>query len=92
MKIQFAHLRVPSTSGGLIDIAVFEAKATSGGDSAKASVLAQLTSAARAAGLKIDQSALAFMANGRLNFYGDKNLVDHLSRTGSPVSNREITI
>lgn len=92
MRINFAHLRLPSTTGRPIDIAVFEAKATSGGDSANASVLAQLTESARAAGLSIDQSALAFTLHGRVNFYGDKNLVKYLSTAGVPAWNREISI
>lgn len=84
MKINFAHIREHSTNGGWIDFAVFEAHSTSNLDSDNASVLAQLTAKARYSGLKIDQSALAFNRNGRLHFYGSKNLVDYLSRSGLP--------
>lgn len=90
MKIKFAHLRVPSTSGGSIDFAVFGAKATSGGTSDNASVLARLTARARASGLNVDQSALAFEKHGRMNFYGDKHLIKHLSATGLPQWTHEI--
>ncbi len=84
MLINYAHLRERSTSGGWIDFAVFEARSTSGTDSANAEVLAQLTASARAAGQKIDQSALAFQEHGRIKFYGDSKLVEYLSKTGVP--------
>jgi len=84
MKFNFAHIRERSTSGGSIDFAVFDARSTSGSDDANAQVLADLTARARRAGRKIDQSALAFTQNGRLTFYGTKNLVDYLSKRGLP--------
>ncbi|PTU66924.1 hypothetical protein DB032_19320 [Chromobacterium sp. Panama] len=79
MKVSLAHLRERSTSGGWIDFAVFDAKSTSGDNN---TLLYQLTIAARNAGLKVDQSALAYQVNGRVQFYGDRNLVDYLSRSG----------
>lgn len=79
MKVSLAHLRERSTSGGWIDFAVFDAKSTSGDNN---TLLCQLTIAARNAGLKVDQSALAYQVNGRVQFYGDRNLVDYLSRSG----------
>lgn len=84
MKIKFAHLRERSTSGGWIDFAVFDARSTSGTQTANAEVLADLTARTRLAGYKIDQSALAFRQHGRLQFYGARNLVGHLSRSGLP--------
>jgi hypothetical protein len=84
MKINFAHIRERSTNGGSIDFAVFDAHSTTNTDSANAEVLAQLTAKARRSGLKIDQSALAFNESGRLKFYGTKNLVEYLSRSGLP--------
>ena len=84
MKFNFAHVRERSTSGGLIDFAVFDARSTSGSDADNAQVLADLTARARLAGRKIDQSALAFTQNGRLMFYGTKTLVDYLSKRGLP--------
>jgi hypothetical protein len=92
MKISLAHIREQSTSGGWIDFAVFDAKSTSGGDSAKATLLSQLTAKARGSGLKIDQSALAYSENGRIQFYGTKNLVDYLSRSGLPQWTHEIDV
>lgn len=80
MQINLAHIRERSTSGGAIDFAVFEAKSSSGSTSDNGALLAQLTAKARAAGLKIDQSALAFRQNGRIQFFGSKHLVDHLAR------------
>jgi hypothetical protein len=84
MRINYAHLRERSTSGGWIDFAVFEASSASGTESANSEVLARLTAKARASGQRIDQSALAFQANGRIKFFGDKKLVEYLSKSGLP--------
>ena len=84
MKINVAHLRERSTSGGWIDFAVFDAKSHSGSKSDNEALLQQLTIKARLAGLKIDQSALAYNQNGRPKFYDSKNLVDYLSNNGVP--------
>jgi hypothetical protein len=84
MRINYAHLRERSTSGGSIDFAVFEARSTSGTDSANSEVLARLTAKARAAGQKIDQSALAFQEAGRIKFFGDRKLVEYLTKAGVP--------
>lgn len=92
MKFNFAHIRQPSTSGGWIDFAVFDARSTSGSDSANSQVLADLTFKARQGGRKIDQSALAFHEHGRLKFYGTKNLVDYLSKSGLPQWTHSITL
>lgn len=83
MKINFAHVRHPSTSGGDINFAVFEARSQNG-SAGNDAALASLTMKARAQGLRIDQSALAYSQNGRIQFYGDRNLVDFLSRSGLP--------
>lgn len=92
MQINFAHLREPSTSGGWVNFAVFDARATSSGDTANAQALAQLTTKARMAGYRVDQSALAFNENGRLKFYGSKNLVDFLSRSWRPHWTHTMTV
>lgn len=81
MKISMAHLRERSTTGGWINFAVFEAKSTSGDNPG---LLQHLTMRARASGLKIEQSALAYVAGGRVRFFGDKNLVSYLSSHGVP--------
>lgn len=84
MRINYAHLREQSTSGGWINFAVFEARSTSGTDDANSQVLARLTAKARTSGQKIDQSALAFSDHGRIKFFGDKKLVEYLSKAGVP--------
>jgi hypothetical protein len=84
MRINFAHIRHPSTNAGTIDYAVFDAKANSNTTEAKQSVLFQLTQAARSAGHKIDQSAIAYSESGQIQFFGDKNLVNFLSKNGLP--------
>ena len=92
MRVNLAHIRERSTSGGYIDFAVFDAKATSSGDAGNATLLAQLTARARASGLKVDQSALAYSYNGRNQFYGTKNLVDYLANIGLPRWTHEIDV
>jgi len=92
MKINLAHIREKSTSGGCIDFAVFDAKSTTGTNSDNADLLAQLTAKARASGLKVDQSALAFKQTGKIKFYGDKNLVGYLSRNGIPCWTHKIDL
>lgn len=82
MQINMAHLRERSTSGGWIDFAVFDAKSVAGTDSANQALLEQLTASARSAGLKVDESALAFRRGSRLHFFGSKHLVNYLSRHG----------
>ena len=82
MQINLAHLRERSTRGGFIDFAVFEAKSTSGTESSNRQVLSELTAKARASGLKIDQSALAYKVGNRTKYFGDKHLVAYLSKSG----------
>jgi len=81
MKVNMAYLRERSTSGGWINFAVFDAKSTSGDNEG---LLFQLTQIACANGLQVDQSALAFKFGNRTQFYGDKNLVDFLSKGWHP--------
>lgn len=76
-----AHLRERSTSGGWINFAVFDAKSTAGDNDG---LLYKLTLAARASGLQVDQSALAFQSGSRTNFFGDKKLVSYLSNGWTP--------
>lgn len=92
MKIKLAHIRERSTLGGWIDFAVFEAKSISGSNQENARLLSQLTAKAAIAGLKIDQSALAFMENGQVKFYGTPNLVKYLSSAGIPRWTHEIDV
>lgn len=81
MKINMAYLKGRSTSGGWINFAVFDAKSTNGDNDG---LLHQLTQAARAVGLQVDQSALAYKSGGRIQFYGDKSLVAFLSKSWVP--------
>ncbi|SKC99099.1 hypothetical protein SAMN05445504_7609 [Burkholderia sp. CF099] len=84
MRINFAHLRERSSSGGWINFAVFDARATSGSNADNSQLLMQLTSQARASNLQVDQSALAFSSGGRVRFFGSSPLVDFLSKAGVP--------
>jgi len=84
MRINFAHLRERSTTGGWIDFAVFDAKPNSHRDEDRDALLYELTIAARQNGLKVDKAALAYRENGRNMFYGAGDLVNYLSNNGVP--------
>lgn len=81
MKINLAHIREHSTTGGYIDFVVFDAKSTTNNND---QLLIELTSKARMSGLKVDKSALAYDKNGRLEFYGTKDLINYLANNGLP--------
>lgn len=84
MKVNLAHLRERARSGGWINFAVFDAQSSSGTRDDNTRLLAQLTARARNANLKVDQSALAFMSGGRVQFFGSPPLVEYLSQSGLP--------
>lgn len=84
MKVNTAHLRERARNGGWINFAVFEAKSSSGTRDDNARLLAQLTARARRANLQVDQSALAFMSGGQVQFFGSPPLVQYLSKSGLP--------
>jgi len=89
MKVSLAHIRERSTTGGWIDFVVFDAKSTTNNNS---QLLSQLTSKARASGLKVDKSALAYNRNNRIEFYGTKDLVQYLSKSGLPQWTHSINV
>lgn len=84
MRINLAHLKERARSGGWISFAVFDARSTTGDSTENSKLLAQLTVRARAASLRVDQAALAFMSGGRLQFFGSPPLVEFLSKNGLP--------
>lgn len=84
MRINLAHLKERARSGGWISFAVFDARSTTGNSTENSKLLAQLTVRARAASLRVDQAALAFMSGGRLQFFGSPPLVEFLSKNGLP--------
>ncbi len=92
MKISFAHLRERSTQGRWIDFAVFDARSNSGCNTDNETLLSQLTNQARLAGLKIDQSALAYSQGRQLKFFGTESLVSYLSKSGVPLFNKSIEV
>lgn len=89
MKVSLAHIRERSITGGWIDFVVFDAKSTTNNNS---QLLSQLTSKARASGLKVDKSALAYNRNNRIEFYGTKDLVQYLSKSGLPQWTHSINV
>jgi hypothetical protein len=92
MRVNFAHLRERARSGGWINFAVFDARSGSGSTTDNSRLLAQLTVKARAASLRVDQAALAFVNGGRLQFHGSQPLVDFLSKNGVPTWTHHIDI
>jgi hypothetical protein len=92
MRVNFAHLRERARTGGWINFAIFDARASSGTSADNSKLLAQLTVRARAASLRVDQAALAFMNGGRLQFFGSPPLVEYLSRNGLPAWTHHIEV
>jgi hypothetical protein len=82
MQIDFAHLRERARAGGWVNFAVFQARSSSGTREDNARLLAQLTAKAQASNLRVDQAALAFMAGGRMQYFGTPTLVDYLAKRG----------
>ena len=80
-KINLAHIREHSTTGGYIDFIVFDAKSTINRND---KLLKILTNKARTSGLKVDKSALVYKKNNHTEFYGTKDLVDYLANNGLP--------
>ena len=84
MRVNLAHLREHARRGGWVYFSVFEARSSSGTRDDNARLLAELTAKARGANLQVDQSALAFMSGGRVQFFGSPPLVEYLSESGLP--------
>lgn len=84
MKVNLAHLRERARSGGWVNFAVFDARSSSGTRDDNTRLLAQLSAKARNANLQVDQSALAFMSGGRVQFFGSPPLVEYLTNSGLP--------
>jgi hypothetical protein len=92
MRINFAHYKQNTTTGRLINFAVFDARSATGSNNDNASLLSDLTYKASMSGLKIDCSALAYNKGGQLMLQGDKNVVELLSTSGLPRWTHKISI
>lgn len=87
MRIEFAHLRAPSTTGRYVDFAVFDAKPNNNTEAGRSALLAQLTLAAvRALDLKIDAAGLVYEEYGQIKTWGHPFVVDFLRKRGVPRS------
>ena len=73
VRIHLAHLNVQG-----VDVAVFDADATTRLASDPAELLAQLTAKAKATNLRVQKPALAFVEARRLTYYGTPDLVKYL--------------
>ena len=89
MKVNMLHIRERSISGDWINFAVFDARSANGNNDR---LLYKLTQVARADGLPVDQSALAFQEKGKVRFYGDQDLVAYLAHGWIPDWNRTIEL
>jgi hypothetical protein len=87
MTINLAHVQIQG-----VNVAIFAASPQSDSNSARAEVLASLTSKARAAGLKVEKSALVFSRSGQTQIWGTPDLVNYLSNQGIPSWNHSITV
>ena len=85
MDVQFAHFRQQTATGQFIDFAIFDAKTESGAESDNLELLNNLTlEAIEVKKLKIDQAVLMFKKNGKILFYGSKDLAQYVSKNGFP--------
>lgn len=75
-----------------IDFAVFGADAPSRTSADRDRLLADLTQRARASGLKVDKSALAYSRGRGIGFYGTPDLVRYLSNSGLPRWTHQISV
>ena len=87
MRIEFAHVALPGNGGRNVNVAVFCGRSASGSTNDNAEVLARWTIKARAKGLNIEKSALAFEQSGRIRYQGSRDLVEYLARRGVPPRN-----
>ena len=84
MKINLAHFRQQTALGDFIDFAIFDTVSESGAESDNLMLLNNLTLSAQSKDLKIDQAALVFKKNDQVRFYGSKDLINYLSKSGFP--------
>jgi hypothetical protein len=82
MRINFAHLSAPSTTGRNVSFAIFEAKATN--DALRTTFLNQLTNVARQNDLRVESAALVYSENGQIKYWGDEFAVSFLKSEGIP--------
>lgn len=88
MRVELAHVRIQG-----VDVAVFDAKPISNSDPARQALLGQLTARARIAGLRVQKSALAYVQDGEVYFFGTPDLVAYLQKLPvPPSSNRYIEV
>lgn len=73
MKINLSHIQEQG-----LNCAIFDANSANDTDAGRSQLLAQLLSAARREGLRVDKAALAYSQFGRPYFYGDTDLVRFL--------------
>lgn len=92
MKIEFAHLREQSTTGRMVDFAVFHGKPIHNTPSGRDALLTQLTSAARRTGRKIDVASLVYEEKGEIRTWGHPFVIDFLSKVGVPAATHSIDV
>lgn len=85
--VRLAHLHDQG-----IDFAVFDADASSRQRSDRSALLHRLTARARASGLSVDKSALAFETGGHVEFFGTPDLVRYLASGGVPRWTHTLTL
>lgn len=83
MRIELAHYQERSTTGHLINFAVFDAKLHNSSEAAHAALLSQLTIVAvQTLNLRVDAAGLAYVEEGQIRYWGDPFVLDYLKKRG----------
>lgn len=87
MRIEFAHLRERSTTGQMVDFAVFHAKANGNTDADRQRWLSELILRARQVGRKVDVAALVYEEGNEIRWWGHPFVGDFINKVGVPSPN-----
>lgn len=91
MEINIAQIRERSISRGWTDFVVFEVPSGQYSDIELYDLLLELTGKAQASGIRVDRSALTY-SDSEVKYYGDRSLVNYLSRMGIPQWTNQMTV
>ena len=86
-RIPLSHVRIQG-----LDVAIFHANARSNTQGGRDALLAQLTTSARAEGLRVTKSALAYRAGSGVRFHGTPDLVRYLAGSGAPSPTHQLSV
>jgi len=87
MRIEFAHLRQRSTTGQMVDFAVFHAKANGNTDADRQRWLSELGNSSSSSRRKVDVAALVYQEGTQMTWWGHPFVGDFINRLGVPSAN-----